>query len=53
MKSMFIRAFALIGAALLASCTPRASGPATEGVTDAMLANPPEGEWLSYGRDPS
>lgn len=53
MKSMFIRAFALIGAALLASCTPRASGPATEGVTDAMLVNPPEGEWLSYGRDPS
>jgi alcohol dehydrogenase (cytochrome c)/quinohemoprotein ethanol dehydrogenase len=28
-----------------------ASAPATSGVTDAMLASPPEGEWLSYGRD--
>ena len=28
-----------------------ASAPATTGVTDAMLAAAPEGEWLSYGRD--
>ena len=53
MMRLFARTAALLGAALLASCTPRASGPATEGVTDAMLVNPPEGEWLSYGRDPS
>lgn len=53
MMRLFVRVTALLGAALLASCTPRASGPATEGVTDAMLASPPEGEWLSYGRDPS
>ncbi|MFM6932462.1 MAG: PQQ-dependent dehydrogenase, methanol/ethanol family [Novosphingobium sp.] len=53
MKRLFVRLVAMLGVALLASCTPRASGPATEGVTDAMLANPPEGEWLSYGRDPS
>ena len=28
-----------------------ASAPATTGVTDAMIAAAPEGEWLSYGRD--
>lgn len=28
-----------------------ASAPTTTGVTDAMLAAAPEGEWLSYGRD--
>ena len=28
-----------------------ASAPATTGVTDAMIASAPEGEWLSYGRD--
>ncbi|MEJ6011898.1 PQQ-dependent dehydrogenase, methanol/ethanol family [Novosphingobium aquae] len=53
MMRLFARTAVMLGAVLLASCTPRASGPATEGVTDAMLVNPPEGEWLSYGRDPS
>ena len=28
-----------------------ASAPATQGVTDALIAAAPEGEWLSYGRD--
>ena len=28
-----------------------ASAPATTGVTDALIASAPEGEWLSYGRD--
>lgn len=27
------------------------SAPATQGVTDALIASAPEGEWLSYGRD--
>ena len=27
------------------------SAPVTEGVTDALIAAAPEGEWLSYGRD--
>lgn len=35
----------------LAACGPKASGPATEGVTDALIASAPEGEWLTYGRD--
>jgi quinohemoprotein ethanol dehydrogenase len=35
----------------LAACGPKPSPPATEGVTDAMIAAAPEGEWLSYGRD--
>ncbi len=42
---------ALLAPALLAGCQPRASAPTQEGVTDAMLQSPPEGEWLSYGRD--
>jgi alcohol dehydrogenase (cytochrome c)/quinohemoprotein ethanol dehydrogenase len=36
----------------LAACNSnQPSPPATQGVTDAMLAAAPEGEWLSYGRD--
>jgi quinohemoprotein ethanol dehydrogenase len=45
---------AAFGAALLlAGCdkTPQVSDPATSGVTDAMLVNPPAEEWLTYGRD--
>lgn len=43
----------LAAAALLtlAACGKSPSPPATEGVTDAMIAAAPEGEWLSYGRD--
>ncbi|WP_374283748.1 PQQ-dependent dehydrogenase, methanol/ethanol family [Novosphingobium sp.] len=35
----------------LAACGKQASAPVTEGVTDAMIASAPEGEWLTYGRD--
>ncbi|PLK25740.1 PQQ-dependent dehydrogenase, methanol/ethanol family [Novosphingobium sp. TH158] len=42
---------ALAAALFVAGCAPQPTGPAREGITDAMLANPPEGEWLSYGRD--
>ena len=35
----------------LAACGPKASAPATEGVTDALIESAPEGEWLTYGRD--
>ncbi len=35
----------------LAGCSKKASAPATEGVTDAMLSNGQEGEWLTYGLD--
>ncbi|MBO9498984.1 MAG: PQQ-dependent dehydrogenase, methanol/ethanol family [Novosphingobium sp.] len=44
---------ALAASLLLAACgaDTKPSALPTEGVTDAMLAAPPEGEWLSYGRD--
>lgn len=44
---------AVLAALALAACNsgPEASDPATEGVTDAMLLAPPEGEWLTYGGD--
>ena len=35
----------------LAGCA-KAPSPAISGVTDAMIANPPAGEWLTYGRTP-
>jgi quinohemoprotein ethanol dehydrogenase len=35
----------------LAACGKTASPPVTEGVTDAMIAKAPEGEWLTYGGD--
>lgn len=35
----------------LAACDRQPSPPATEGVTDAMLASAPAGEWLNYGND--
>ena len=43
----------LVIAALLplAACGPKASVPATEGVTDALIAAAGDSEWLSYGRD--
>jgi len=37
--------------AALSACGTKPSAPATEGVTDALIAGTPEGEWLSYGRD--
>jgi quinohemoprotein ethanol dehydrogenase len=35
----------------LAACGGKSSAPPTEGVTDALIAQPPEGEWLTYGGD--
>jgi len=41
-----------LGAALaLAACDRGPSSASDDGVTAAMIAAPPEGEWLSYGRD--
>ena len=51
-KSWSIAAAAALSLAL-AGCgkSPDASDPPTEGVTDAMIAAAPAGEWLTYGRD--
>jgi alcohol dehydrogenase (cytochrome c)/quinohemoprotein ethanol dehydrogenase len=48
-----MRRSSLIAVALfaLAACGKHASAPVTEGVTDAMLAKAPDGEWLTYGHD--
>ena len=35
----------------LAACGKQVSAPATQGVTDAMLAAPPAGEWLTVAGD--
>ena len=48
---MRLRVLALAVLLPLAACGKHASPPVTEGVTDAMIANPPEGEWLTYGGD--
>ncbi|WP_374528511.1 PQQ-dependent dehydrogenase, methanol/ethanol family [Novosphingobium sp.] len=48
---MRLRVLALAALLPLAACGKHASPPVTEGVTDAMIANPPEGEWLTYGGD--
>jgi quinohemoprotein ethanol dehydrogenase len=48
---MRLKILALAALLPLAACGPKLSPPATEGVTDAMIAAAPEGEWLSYGRD--
>ncbi len=44
---------ALTALLVLAGCSkgPAPSPLPTKGVTDALIAAPPEGEWLSYGRD--
>lgn len=42
---------AVIAVLALAACGKPTPRLATEGVTDAMIAAAPEGEWLSYGRD--
>jgi quinohemoprotein ethanol dehydrogenase len=48
---MRLKLLALAALLPLAACGTKPSPPATEGVTDAMIAAAPEGEWLSYGRD--
>ena len=48
MRLTLLAAAALLA---LAACGKSPSPPASEGVTDAMIASAPEGEWLSYGRD--
>ena len=48
---MKLRVLAIAALIVLASCGKHPSPPPTQGVTDAMLLAPPEGEWLSYGRD--
>ena len=45
------RSLAVAALLMLAACAKQPSPPATEGVTDALLAAPPEGEWLNYGGD--
>ena len=47
MRYTFLAIMALLP---LAACAKHPT-PATTGVTDALLAAVPEGEWLSYGRD--
>jgi len=48
-----LRKAAILTAAVLslAACSKQVSPPATEGVTDALIAAVPDDEWLSYGRD--
>ncbi|MEO5598193.1 MAG: PQQ-dependent dehydrogenase, methanol/ethanol family [Novosphingobium sp.] len=48
---MRFNALALAALLALAACGKHASPPVTEGITDAMLVNAPEGEWLNYGHD--
>jgi quinohemoprotein ethanol dehydrogenase len=48
---MRLKILALAALLPLAACTAKPSPPATEGVTDAMIAAAPEGEWLTYGGD--
>jgi quinohemoprotein ethanol dehydrogenase len=48
---MRFTALALAALISLAGCGKTASPPVTEGVTDAMIAKAPEGEWLTYGGD--
>ena len=48
--------FKLLGIAtlaLIAACSKAPSPPPQSGVTDAMIAAPPQGEWLTYGGSPS
>jgi quinohemoprotein ethanol dehydrogenase len=48
---MRFTALALAALISLAGCSKTASPPVTDGVTDAMIASAPEGEWLTYGGD--
>lgn len=48
---MRLKLLALAALLPLAACGNKVSAPPTEGVTDAMIAQPPAGEWLTYGYD--
>ena len=54
---MRLRTLALAALLPLAACGMHGTGekapskPVTQGITDAMIAVAPEGEWLTYGRD--
>lgn len=48
---MRFKVLALTALMLLAACGKQGPTPADSGVTDAMIANPPAGEWLTYGGD--
>ena len=48
MRFRMIAAAALL---LLSGCGQQPPTLAEAGITDAMIANTPDGEWLSYGRD--
>ena len=48
MNSKLLAVLALLP---LTACGHQQPTAATQGVTDAMIASPPEGEWLTYGLD--
>ena len=48
---MRFKVLSLAALALLAACGKHPSAPATSGVTDAMIATPPAGEWLTVAGD--
>jgi quinohemoprotein ethanol dehydrogenase len=49
MASKFWRAMACAIVLAASACNSTPSRLANDGVTDALLADPPEGEWLNYG----
>ena len=48
---MRFKVLSLAALALLAACGKHPSAPATSGVTDALIAAPPAGEWLTVAGD--
>ena len=48
---MRIKVLALAMLLPLSACGKQASAPVTQGVTDAMIAQPPAGEWLTVAGD--
>ena len=48
---MHIKVLALAVLLPLAACDAQTSAPASQGVTDAMIAAPPAGEWLTVAGD--
>ena len=51
MNRLIKAALAIVMVSGIVACDRSPPPPADTGVTDAMLASPPQGEWLSYGRD--